>query len=188
MEQQEDNSEYPVYFTREEIMKHANSLSDNDNKLDYLLFALNEVRAKHEELVSLPEYQGTNYVAIQDEVRQLEGLSNQLSGDIDTLREREDIKISKNTLTAKIQNQIMPILWRKDNTQLCYLFELLKGKGFIATDDLAKLISEHFLDKKGNPFKVKQLNDAIYNTKWQSKLGKCRNSEVLEDIVEKIDS
>ncbi len=72
-----------------------------------------------------------------------------------------------------------------DTTQLCYLFRLLKQKGFIATDELAKTICDHFIDKRDKPLKVKNINQVLNNIR-DNNSGKSRNSDELEEIIEEM--
>lgn len=77
-----------------------------------------------------------------------------------------------------------PIQWSKSNRLLIYLFNKLTETGLIDTMDRQfQLITEHFLDKKGQPFKRDSLKQDNQNMKYSSD---PRGSKTIDRIIQEL--
>lgn len=77
-----------------------------------------------------------------------------------------------------------PFKWTNTNRLLIYLFKRLSESGLVDTmDKQFKLITEHFLDKKGQPFKRNSLKQDSYNLKYNSD---PKGSNIIENIISKL--
>ena len=76
-----------------------------------------------------------------------------------------------------------PIHWHKSNRLLNYLFKKLSKADIIDTMDRKfKLITEHFLDKKGEPLKRNSLKQDYQNMKIS---GDPRGAKMVDTIIKK---
>ena len=77
-----------------------------------------------------------------------------------------------------------PIQWSKTNRLLIYLFSKLTKAGLVDTMDRQfKLITEHFLDKKGQPFKRDSLKQDFQNMKYSSD---PRGAKTIDKIIQEL--
>lgn len=79
-----------------------------------------------------------------------------------------------------------PIKWNKSNRLIIYLFSKLSETGLIDTIGRPhQLITEHFLDKKGQPFKAENLKSDFYNMK-NYYTSDPRGSNIIDRIISKL--
>ena len=77
-----------------------------------------------------------------------------------------------------------PIKWSKTNRLLIYLFSKLTKAGLVDTMDRQfKLITEHFLDKKGQPLKRDSLKQDFQNMKYSSD---PRGAKTIDKIIQEL--
>jgi hypothetical protein len=88
----------------------------------------------------------------------------------------------------KFDKTPQPIKWIKSNRLLIYLFSKLSEAGIIDTMDRQyKLITEHFLDKKGQHLKTDSLKSDYYNMK-NFHTSDPKGSKTVDCIIEKLNS
>lgn len=89
-------------------------------------------------------------------------------------------------MTSKLQK----VQWNKDDTHLYYLMDLLVKYGYFREADksnFTEIVKELFIDRKGKPFKNKDIDQALDNIK-NNKTGKPRNAESVENILSKLNN
>lgn len=156
-----------------------------ENIIEYLKYVKRENLHRRERYVSDKEIEEEKIPADQLVTKQ----------DVKLFEENVNVEIKylkkqiKNKAKGNIQINIQKIQWKTDDTELYYLLDLLQNNGHINEIDkktFFKIIQEYFIDKNGNPFKDKRIDQAISNMKYTNKSKKPRNSDKIESVVKKL--
>lgn len=153
--------------------------------VEYLKYVKRENLQRRDRYVTQEEIEKKNIPAEHlVSKRDVKLFDKNISIEIEYLKEQIKKKPKGN-----IQINIQKIQWKTADTELYYLLDLLQNKGYINEIDkknFHKIIQEYFIDKNGNPFKDKDIDQAISNIKYTNKTKKPRNSVKIEAIVEKL--
>lgn len=202
-----DTSEHPTFDGRswKEIRSYCQSLSAISEQLVFLEKLMFELKGRCVELEtkkignSNPETFVSNHDILKplgmgsDGKFRRGGYSFELEElritiqQVEVMIEYLEKQISKEGSKKEYQSSsIKKIRWRVKTTQLCYLFKLLKQKGFIATDELAKTISDHVLDQNDNPLTSKNLRQVLNNL-LDNQSEKPKGADMFEEIIDEME-
>jgi uncharacterized protein YdiU (UPF0061 family) len=171
------NTLYRTYnFDFEKIMSHCNSIQPINEQIDYLRYVLKEYKNRHE--LDKPF---ESYLQIEKK------LKNEIKYRSDELRNEVNPSFIQRKHTE--QRADKKIRWNGTETQIVYLFDVLYHEDFLEGsqfDERYSLISKHFENKEGKPFKNKQLAQTSQNLFLNKKEGKAKpkRSQDLEKIIE----